>query len=79
MVQEGKLDLALVNMHFYEIDKLNSFTVMNDKIVFCVSKSHPLAKCHEVTIEMIKNEPLISIILTPYRMKHLIPHLSGLE
>ena len=32
---------------------------MNDKIVFCVSKSHPLAKCHEVTIEMIKNEPLI--------------------
>ena len=59
MVQEGKLDLALVNMHFYEIDKLNSFTVMNDKIVFCVSKSHPLAKCHEVTIEMIKNEPLI--------------------
>ena len=24
MVQEGKLDLALVNMHFYEIDKLNS-------------------------------------------------------
>ena len=72
MVQEGKLDLALVNMHFYEIDKLNSFTVMNDKIVFCVSKSHPLAKCHEVTIEMIKKRTsYYVIILTPYKNETL--------
>lgn len=59
MVMDGKLDLALVNMHFYEIDKLNSHTLMTDKIVFCVSKEHPLAKCHEVTMDMIKDESLI--------------------
>ena len=59
MVMEGKLDLALVNMHFYEIDKLNSYKLMTDKLVFCVSKEHPLAKCREVTIDMIKDEPVI--------------------
>ena len=54
-----KLDLALVNMHFYEIDKLNTYKLMTDKLVFCVSKEHSLAKCHEITIDMIKDEPVI--------------------
>lgn len=44
LVHEGILDAALVNMHFYEIDKLNSIQIMQDKIVFCVSKNHPFAK-----------------------------------
>lgn len=59
MVMDGKLDLALVNMHFYEIDKLNTYKLMTDKLVFCVSKEHSLAKCHEITIDMIKDEPVI--------------------
>lgn len=59
MVQEGFLDAAIVNMHFYEIDKLNSFTMMTDKIVFCVAKNHHYAKCREVTIDMLKDEPVI--------------------
>ena len=50
---------ALVNMHFYEIDKLNTYKLMTDKLVFCVSKEHSLAKCHEITIDMIKDEPVI--------------------
>lgn len=59
MVHEGNLDLALVNMNFYEIDKLNSHIIMSDKLVFCVSEEHPLAKCKEVSIDMLKDEPMI--------------------
>ena len=59
LVHEGILDLALVNMHFYEIDKLNSSTLMTERLVFCVSKEHPLAERDKVTIDEIKEEPLI--------------------
>ena len=54
LVQEETLDLALVNMNFYEIDKLNSYEMLSDQIVFCVSPEHPLASCKEVTMERLK-------------------------
>ncbi|MDY5846364.1 MAG: LysR family transcriptional regulator [Bariatricus sp.] len=59
MVSDETLDLALVNMNFYEIDKLNSYQVLSDKIVFCVSPDHPLAKEKEISLEMLKDENLI--------------------
>jgi len=59
LVQEETLDLALVNMNFYEIDKLNSYEMLSDQIVFCVSPEHPLASYKEATMEMLKDEPLI--------------------
>lgn len=59
LVQEEELDLALVNMHFYDIDKMNSYRILADHIVFCVSPEHHLAQEKEVTIEMIKDESLI--------------------
>ena len=59
LVQEDVLDLALVNMHFYEIDKMYSYRILTDSIVFCVSPDHRLAKEKEVTIEMLAEEPLI--------------------
>lgn len=59
LVQEGVMDLALVNMHFYDIDKMHSHRILTDHIVFCVSPEHHLAKEPHVTIEMLKNEPLI--------------------
>lgn len=59
LVQEGTLDLALVNMHFYEIDKVYSHTLMTDQIVFCVSKNHLLAGEKSVTLDQLKEEPII--------------------
>lgn len=59
LVQEGLLDLALVNMHFYDIDKMHSHHILTDHIVFCVSPEHHLAKEPELTIEMLKDEPLV--------------------
>ena len=59
LVQEEILDLALVNMNFYEIDKLNSYQILSDQIVFCVSPKHHLSKENTVSIEKLKDEPLI--------------------
>lgn len=59
LVLEETLDLALVNMNFYEIDKLNSHQLLSDRIVFCVSPEHHFAKEKELSIEMLKDESLI--------------------
>lgn len=59
LVLEDVLDLALVNMNFYTIDKLESCQLLSDQVVFCVSPAHPLAAEKEVTIEMLKDQPLI--------------------
>lgn len=59
LVQEEALDLALVNMHFYDIDKMNTFRIQTEHLVFCVSKEHHLAKEKEISIEMLKDEPII--------------------
>ena len=59
LVQEEVLDLALVNMHFYDIDKMNSFRLQTEHLVFCVSRTHHLAKEKEISIEMLKDEPII--------------------
>lgn len=59
LVLEETLDLALVNMNFYEIDKFNSHQLLSDKIVFCLSPKHPLASKKELSIEMLRDENLI--------------------
>lgn len=59
LVTDETLDLALVNMNFYEIDKLNSHQILSDKIVFCVSPEHPLSNEKKVTLDMLKDEKLI--------------------
>ena len=59
LVTDETLDLALVNMNFYEIDKLNSHQLLSDKIVFCVSPEHPLSNAKKVTLDMLKDEKLI--------------------
>ena len=59
LVEEDMLDLALVNMNFYELDKLNSSRIMKERLVFCISPEHPFSGEKEVTIDMLKDQPLI--------------------
>ncbi len=59
LVQEEYLDLAFVNMHFYDVDNMNTYQILSEHIVFCVSAKHHLAQEKNITIEMLKDEPLI--------------------
>ncbi len=59
LVQDGSLDIALVNMDFYNVDKLNSYTLLTDQIVFVTAPDHPLAKEKELTARQLEHEPVI--------------------
>lgn len=59
LVQEDVLDMALVNMHFPDSANMNSFRILTDHLVFCVSGDHPLACKKEISIEQLIREPLI--------------------
>lgn len=59
LVQEEQLDLAFVNMHFYDADNMNTYQILSEHIVFCVSPEHRLADAKNVSVEMLKDEPLI--------------------
>lgn len=59
LVHNDTLDLALVNMEQYNIDKFNNILLANDQIVFCVNDSHRLAKKEVVTTSEMAKEWLI--------------------
>lgn len=59
LVQNDSLDLALVNMEQYNIDKFNKAVLANDQIMFCVSKEHPLSNRETVTTKEMSKESLI--------------------
>lgn len=44
LVQDDTLDVALVNMEQYNIDKFHNTVLANDQVVFCVSNDHRLAE-----------------------------------
>ncbi len=59
MVQSGELDLAIVNLDFYDKEKFNYHVMMEDSTIYLVSRTHPLADRSEVTIDMLENESVI--------------------
>ena len=59
LVQDDTLDLALVNMEQYNIDKFHNAVLANDQVVFCVSNNHRLADKEIVTTKEMSKEPLI--------------------
>lgn len=59
LIDEGKLDVAVVNMDFYNIDHFNNFEMLKDRYVYVVSKTHRYAKEEAITMEMLKDEPII--------------------
>lgn len=59
LVQEEKLDLALVNMNFYNLDQFNSCVLSEDSFVYCVGRNHRYAKLEKVDFDMLKDEKII--------------------
>lgn len=57
--KDDTLDLALVNMEQYNIDKFNKALLANDQVVFCVSDDHRLADKEVVTTKEMSKESLI--------------------
>ena len=55
LVDNEQLDIAMANMDFYNLDKYNSYVMMEDRYVYCVSKTHRYAGEKEITMDMLKD------------------------
>lgn len=59
LVQDEKLDLAIVNMEQFNIDKFESCILAKEQLMYVVSKKHPMAKKKCMTIEDFRDENLL--------------------
>lgn len=59
LVQSEELDIALVNMDFYNIEQFNSSVLMEDAYVYCVGKGHRFAGKKELAFDMLEDEKII--------------------
>ena len=84
LIQDDTLDVALVNMEQYNIDKFHNTGLADDQIVFCVSNDHPLADKEVVTIKEMSKESLIffnadsvqnQLLKTRFEMDGYIPNI----
>ena len=84
LVQNDTLDLALVNMEQYNIDKFHNVVLANDQVVFCVNKDHRLADKEIVTTKEMSEELLIffnadsvqnQLLKTRFEMDGYIPNI----
>ncbi len=54
-----QLDIAMANLDFYNLDKYNSYVMMEDRSVYCVARTHRYAREPMITMDMLAEEPLI--------------------
>lgn len=59
MVLEDELDMALINMEMYNIDRLDSEVLLKDQLVFCVSPQHPLAEKECISTTDIEGQNIL--------------------
>ena len=82
LVQSEELDIALVNMDFYNLDQFDSLVLMEDSYTYCVSRTHRFAGLPEITFDMLGGEKIIlfntdsvqnDTIFSRYRSQGLTP------
>ena len=59
LLDSGALDMALVNMDFYNLENYNSQILMEDSLEYCVSRNHRYASKENITLDMMKDERII--------------------
>lgn len=77
LIDNEQLDVAMANMDFYNLDKYNSYVMMEDRYVYCVSRNHRYAGEKEITMEMLKDEPIILFNTDSVQTQTVITHLRS--
>ena len=73
LVQDDTLDLALVNMEQYNIDKFNKALLANDQVVFCVSTTKEMSK--ESLIFFNADSVQNQLLKTRFEMGGYVPNI----
>ena len=79
LLDTGAIDIALVNMDFYNLDNYNSQVLMEDKLVYCVSRTHRYANEKMITIEMLENERIILLNTDSVQTKLLKSKFNSID
>ena len=59
MVQNERLDLGLVNMELYTVDKFSNLVLATDRLLFCVAENHQFANEEVLDLRRLDHEPVI--------------------
>lgn len=59
LVQDEILDIGLANLELPDIDKFETMVLMEDPLVFCVNKKHPLAGTGMLNLKDLHQQPVI--------------------
>ncbi|MBO7373601.1 MAG: LysR family transcriptional regulator [Oscillospiraceae bacterium] len=59
MVQNERLDLGLVNMELYTVDKFSNLVLATDRLLFCVAENHRFANEEVLDLRRLDHEPVI--------------------
>ena len=59
LVQDEVLDIGLVNMELYNVDKFSYAVLANETLLFCVSQKHALANDTIIPMGKLDRQPLI--------------------
>lgn len=79
MVQNEQLDLGLVNMELYAVDKLEHTVLATDRLLFCVAENHPLAGVKKLDLRRLDREPVILFNRDSVQNQLLLQHFHALK
>ena len=84
LVETEALDVAIANLDIYNAAKFSYHVMAEYHSVFCVHRSHPLAKKSSITVKMLADEPIImyntdsihnKTIMTRYNLLNITPRI----
>ena len=78
MVQNEQLDLGLVNMELYAVDKFSNLTLATDRLLFCVAENHNLAGEETLDLRRLDGEPLILFNRDSVQNQLLLQHFHAM-
>lgn len=59
MILKDELDIAIINMEMYNVDRLDSCILLHDQLVFCVAENHPLANKESISVADIDGQNIV--------------------
>lgn len=78
LVQDEILDIGLANLELPDVDKYETMVLMEDPLVFCVSKDHPMAQKEILDLKDLHQQPVILLNRDSVHNQILISRFAAL-
>ena len=78
MVQNEQLDLGLVNMELYTLDKFSNLVLATDQLLYCVANNHKYAQEEKLSLSQLDHEPVILFNRDSVQNQLLLEHFHAM-